>query len=100
MSVPTIEYGAHHPEDGRPGVFLRTPYDSVFVEELKSALPWRDRAWLPSEGVWWVSDRHRQYAQGLLLDRWPEIMVVGAEGGDYLLDRDGVITKQFGLFDG
>ena len=96
-SVPRIEIGAgHHPQSERLTVALRTPYDEMFVELLKSEIPRGHRGWDREGRMWWVSDEHRETAEKIILSRWSQMRVMGAEDGDYVVDHQGVVLEHQG----
>lgn len=40
---------------GIPGAYIYAPYNAAFVGELKEAIVWRERQWVPAEKAWWVA---------------------------------------------
>lgn len=97
MSLPTVERQVVG-RDGREGVSLRFPYDAGVVAALKDEIPAPDRYW--NGETWWVAAEHEDAAVQILQRRWNEILFIGLDGeSDYLMDRNGVVTYQGGLFD-
>ena len=97
-----VEWDVSHPETGRAGVALRTPYLGDFVRELKAELRHgEDRAWVPGEddedGWWWVSEDVGDYALDLVVHHYGETLVI-REGGEEYRDRGGTVSRQERLF--
>jgi len=96
----SLEIDIPNPDDDRPGVLLRFPYDAEFIEELKDAVrPARDRGFKPALEGWWVAEAHRETAEQLLADRFGSYAVLGEYGGDYVVNSDGSRIGQGGLFE-
>jgi hypothetical protein len=49
-----------------------TPYNALFVSELKARVPGPNRRWVPEERAWCVSRRYWDTAQDLLRKHYPE----------------------------
>jgi hypothetical protein len=97
--MPVMEIGVPHPGNNRDGILLRFPFDEDVNAELMDEIhPGRDRGFKPELEGWWVAAEHATTAESILLRRWPEILIVGNEGGDYILNRRGDRVSQFGLF--
>lgn len=91
MSPPTLAYG-------KKRATLRTPYDAAFVTALKARIPHTQRSWSQDRSVWTVDLCAVAVARDVMLEAWPEILVTGDGGEDYLLDRFGTMTSQPSLF--
>lgn len=93
-----VALGVHHPSDDRPGVEIQTPYNEGFVEDLKRTVPHRERSWDSVDRVWWASEEHAEAVIELVIFYFGEAEVVDADGAVEYRNRDGVVSKQEGLF--
>lgn len=93
-----VVYGACLGDGGDPGVEIDTPYNLSFIEDLKSEVPARERAWNPDAKTWWVSAAFAEEAVEMVLYHYGETEVVDEDGAIEYRTPDGVVGRQEGLF--
>jgi hypothetical protein len=87
-----VEHG-HHPTDDGPGVWIRTPFDGEFVDEIKR-IPWEHRAWSEDDRMWFVREDYAERATDLVVHHFGETIVVHADGSEEYRDRTGTTARQ------
>jgi hypothetical protein len=93
----TIEQDVPHPEDGRAGLAVSTPYSADWVDEIKE-LPADDRRWDAERKVWWVYCEHLDVVTALCVRHFGTVLVCGSGGeSDRWVDANGEV-EQGGLF--
>jgi hypothetical protein len=53
-------------------IAVRSPYSARFVAELKVAVPYQDRRWLPADKLWEVTSRHLNVIRTLIQNIYHE----------------------------
>lgn len=97
LEQPTITHGEPNPEDDRIGVLIDTPYNADFVEELKSAVPARERSWSPGEKVWWIEPDWASEVEDLVHYHFGGVRVRDEAGNERYRDGSGEYAQE-GLF--
>jgi len=52
LSVRSISIAG---DSGRTLIGVKSPYHQGYIDELKAAIPHRDREWDPTDRLWWIS---------------------------------------------
>ncbi len=63
---------SHRPEwrRGEFGMYLDSPYNPEFIEEMKATVPHEDRKWDPEKKEWWISDAWLDEVDALLFQHF------------------------------
>ena len=64
----------------RPGFLVQTPYDEIFLEQLREMIPKRDRWFNRPRKGWWVAEKHLDIALHLVREAFGAIIVVDEDG--------------------
>lgn len=94
-NIPRIE--TFPGRDDREGLMIQTPYHEGFVESLKSAVPWRDRAWDSSSKTWWVALEHEDALVELVVHHFGDYALVRDDGSVDIVTAGGEVLRQGGL---
>lgn len=94
--TPTIEVNVRH--EGKRGIAIRTPYTPAFVEALKDLVPTAERVWRERSHTWWVTTKHDDAVEQLILEHWPAVMRLGGARDGHVIERGGSVAIQERLF--
>lgn len=79
---------------GRAGVAVRTPFDEVFVGQLKAMIPRNDRWFNPHVKTWWVAEDHVDLVTYLVRDCFGTVEITGTDGRKITLTPAGETLVQ------
>jgi len=51
-------------------MFLESPYNKQFVEDLKVQVPREERKWDKLKEMWWISDLYLDEVENLIFDHF------------------------------
>lgn len=74
---------------GAEGFLIQTPYDEIFVEQIREMVPIKDRWFNRSRRGWWVAEEHREIVLHLVHEAFGgAIIVVGDDGREITHEGD------------
>lgn len=80
---------------GRPGVLFQTPYDEMYVAQLKGLIPnKRDRWFNEHRRGWWIAEEHVDLVTHLTRETFGAMRVVDDEGHEIIEERSGERLEQ------
>ena len=59
-------------QSGKYGMYLESPYNPDFIEELKQTVPSDERKWNSVRKQWWISDAYLDEVDALLFQHFEE----------------------------
>jgi hypothetical protein len=83
---------------GRPGVSVRTPFDEVFLAQLKSLVPHGDRWFNGHVKEWFVAEASVDVVTHIVRECFGTVEIVDDDGVSVTHTRAGERLLQEGLF--
>lgn len=72
-------------------IYLKTPYDQPFIQEMKADIPPSQRSWMANDKVWRIAASYHEdllsvvkkyYGEPTIVEQEQQVVVVGNEGND------------------
>ena len=79
---------------GRPGVFIKTPFDEFFNGQLTAMVPRRDRWFNGHRKGWWIAEMWAEPILHLIRECFGAVVVVDADGREIMHERSGEKLEQ------
>lgn len=86
--TPSIECGVPGPR-GEEGCVLRTPPAETLHWDVENEIASARRHWLEDRQAWWIAASYLSTVVDIALRSFSSVLLLGVEGGDRLLSRDG-----------
>lgn len=84
--------------DDEGGARVYTPYDPVFVAELKALVPASERAWDPEAKCWWIASDWVEWVEEKVAGSFGEVRVADEDGHALTRTASGETLWQGDLF--
>ncbi len=78
----------------RPGYLVQTPFDDVFIEQLREMIPKRDRWFNRPRKGWWIAEEHLELVLHLVRDAYGGAIIVVDEDGREITHEGGERLEQ------
>lgn len=78
---------------GRDGILVQTPYDEIFVGQLKNMISRRDRWWNEHRKGWWVAEEERTLVMHLLEMFGGTVVIVDQDGHEVIHEHGETLEQ-------